>query len=243
VTSPARDERDIRAYYDEFSATYESGRHEGYHVLIDDLEIEFASRFVHGGEVLEVGCGTGLILQRLSRLASRAVGVDISPGMLEKARARGLEVYEGSATALPFDDASFDVTCAFKVLPHVPDLKRALAEMARVTRPGGILLVELYNPMSLRGLMKRVGPPGRIGETKRESDVFTRFNPPWKLAESLPPGCDVIDSRGIRILTPAAFLLKAPILGKVLDRAERTLCDTKLSIFGGFWIAAVAKRA
>lgn len=243
MTSPARDESGIRACDDESSATNDRGRHEGYHAIVDNLEIEFASRFLHGGEVLEVGCGTGLRLERLSRLVSRAVGVDVSPGMLEKARARGLEVYEGSATALPFDDASFDVTCAFKVLPHVPDLRAALSEMARVTRPGGILLVELYNPLSLRGLLERLGPTKRFGETKRESDVFTRFDPPWKLAESLPPGCDVIDARGIRILTPAAFALKLPIFGTLLDRAERRLCDTKMSIFGGFWIAAVAKRA
>lgn len=242
VTSPARDEAGIRAYYDEFARTYERARHAGYHALIDDLEVEFATRFLHGGEVLEVGCGTGLLLQRLAAHASRAVGVDLSPGMLEKARERGLEVHEASATALPFDDASFDVTCAFKVLPHVPDLKAALAEMARVTRPGGILLVELYNPMSLRGLLKRFGPAGRIDETTRESAVFTRFDPPWRLAESLPRGCEVLDSRGVRIVTPVAAVLKLPIVGGLIERAERRLSDTKMSVFGGFWIAAVAKR-
>lgn len=242
MSSPARDEAGIRAYYDEFSRTYEDARHAGYHALIDDLAIDFASRFVHGGEVLEVGCGTGLLLERLAKLAERAVGVDLSPGMLEKARARGLEVHEGSATALPFADASFDVSCAFKVLPHVPALGAALSEMARVTRPGGILLVELYNPLSLRGLLKRFGPAGRIGERTRESAVFTRFDPPWELESHLPPGCELLDSRGVRILTPAAGALELPVVGKILERAERRLCDTKLSVFGGFWIAAVAKR-
>lgn len=242
MLTPARDEAGIRAYYDEFSRTYEDARHAGYHALIDDLAIDFASRFVHGGEVLEVGCGTGLLLERLAGLAQRAVGVDLSPGMLEKARERGLEVHEASVTALPFADASFDVTCAFKVLPHVPDLGAALSEMARVTRPGGILLVELYNPLSLRGLVKRLGPAGRIGERTRESAVFTRFDPPWKLEGILPPGCEILDSRGVRILTPVAGALKLPVLGELLERAERRLCDSRLSVFGGFWIAAVAKR-
>lgn len=242
----ARDLDGIRAYYDEFSRSYERHRGKndpgGYHALIDDLEVDFAMRFLHGGDVLEVGCGTGLILERLAKSARRAVGIDLSPGMLEKARERGLEVYEASATELPFDDASFDVTCAFKVLAHIPDVKTALAEMARVTRGGGTILAELYNPLSLRALAKRLGPAGKISDHTRESAVFTRFDAPWQLGKLLPEGCDLIDSRGIRIVTPTASALRVPLLGKLLESAEWKLADSKLSIFGGFWVAAIAKR-
>src|SRR5690606_39017711 len=103
-----------------------------------------------GKDVLECGCGTGLILERIARFARSASGIDLSPGMLEVAKRRGLDVQEGSITSLPFPDASFDVTCSFKVLAHVPDIGRALAEMARVTRPSGVILAEFYNPWSLR---------------------------------------------------------------------------------------------
>src|SRR5512142_1404585 len=145
-----------REYYDSFSERYEAHRGTndpgGYHELLDHLEAEFVERFGRDRDVLEVGCGTGLILSRIATFTRSARGVDLSPGMLEKARARGLDVLEGSATELPFPDEQFDVTCSFKVLAHVPDISRALAEMARVTRPHGTIVAEFYNPHSIRGL-------------------------------------------------------------------------------------------
>src|SRR5690242_18527125 len=109
-----------RSYYDAFAERYEARRGEndpgGYHGLVDELETEFVRRFADRRSVLEVGCGTGLLLRRIAGFAAATRGVDLSPGMLEKARERGLDVVEGSATALPFADESFDVTCSFKVL-------------------------------------------------------------------------------------------------------------------------------
>src|SRR5579862_7866011 len=135
-----------RAYYDEFSARYEDRRDGrdpgGYHDLIDELEVGFVERWGRGRDVLEVGCGTGLLLRRIAGFARSARGVDLSPGMLERARARGLDVVVGSATSLPFPDASFDVACSFKVLAHVRDIRTALAEMSRAVRPGGHVLAE-----------------------------------------------------------------------------------------------------
>ena len=108
---------DTRSYYDEFSKSYEKHRRPndpgGYHALLDDLEIELVERYGKGKDVLECGCGTGLILERIAEFAKRAAGIDLSPGMLELAKARGLDVREGSVTELPFEDATFDVTCSF----------------------------------------------------------------------------------------------------------------------------------
>src|ERR1041385_5939753 len=91
-----------RPYYDAFSARYEAqrGRNDpgGYHELLDELEAGFVRRFAAGRDVLEVGCGTGLVLRRIEQFARSAKGVDLSPGMLERARKRGLRVSEGSAT-------------------------------------------------------------------------------------------------------------------------------------------------
>jgi len=81
-----------RQYYDVFSATYEEGRDEGYHALLDELEIGIARPYAAGAQVLEAGCGTGRILSRLAPLATRAVGADLSGGMLTGSRSRGLNL-------------------------------------------------------------------------------------------------------------------------------------------------------
>jgi ubiquinone/menaquinone biosynthesis C-methylase UbiE len=234
-----------RAYYDEFAKRYDDKRGGrdpgGYHDLVDDLEIDFLRRFATDRDVLEVGCGTGLLLERIAGFARSAKGIDLSAGMLEKARSRGLDVTLGSATELPFADASFDVACSFKVLPHVRDIDRALAEMARVVRPGGTLVVELYNPYSFRGLVKNLLPAGAISEKTKEDAVYTRFDNPFRVPDLLPPGVCLRASRGVRIVTPAAMAMRLPIVGRVLAKAERALCDSPLRYFGGFWIAAAEK--
>jgi ubiquinone/menaquinone biosynthesis C-methylase UbiE len=240
---PARDRDEVRSYYDEFSARYEARRGpndpHGYHALVDDLEVDFALRYAEQKDLLEVGCGTGLILERLAPRCRTARGVDISPGMLERARERGLDVALGSATELAFDPDSFDVVCSFKVLAHVPDIARALAELVRVTRPGGHVLAELYNPLSLRALGKRFGPAGAISDRTHEDAVYTRFDPPWRIHKLLPPRARLVASRGVRIVTPAAAAMRLPAVGPALRRLEWALCDGPLSLFGGFWIAVI----
>ena len=235
-----------RAYYDEFSKSYEKHRRpndgHGYHALVDDLEVELCERYGTGRDILECGCGTGLILERLAEFGRRAAGVDLSPGMLELARSRGLEVKEASVTALPFDDATFDVTCSFKVLAHVPEIELALKEMVRVTRPGGIVLAEFYNPYSLRAVLKRVGPAGRIAASTKESQVYTRFDSPFALKKLLPPGTHLVGARGVRIVTPAAKVMTTLLGRRVFRAAERALCDSPLRVFAGFYVAAIEKR-
>lgn len=239
------DEAKSRDYYDEFSRNYDQRRGGnvpgGYHDLLDHLESSYVAKFGTGRRVLEVGCGTGLILERISQFASSAEGIDLSPGMLERARSRGLSVREGSATDLPFEDSSFDVTCSFKVLAHVPDIEKALSEMARVTKPGGTILAEFYNPVSIRGLLRKLGPARKIGAAKAESDVFTRFDSPARARQLSPPGCDYLEARGVRIVSPVARLVDTRLVGPLFYRLEEALCDTPLCHFAGFFIAAYRK--
>lgn len=91
--------------------------------------------------VLEVGGGQGELAERIQReLGARVTFADISPRMVELARARGLDAHEADAQSLPFDDASFDTVVAAWMLYHVPDVDRALAEFARVLTKGGALV-------------------------------------------------------------------------------------------------------
>ncbi len=236
-----------RAYYDEFSHRYEverrPNRPDGYHALIDDLEVELVEAYGAGADVLECGVGTGLLLERIAAFARSVRGIDLSPRMLERAHARGLDVREACVTSLPFDNDSFDVTCSFKVLAHVPEVGRALAEMARVTRPGGVVIAEFYNPVSLRGLVKRLGPAGRISHATRENAVYTRFDAPWIVPRLLPPSLVLEAVRGVRIITPAARVMHFELARRVLTAIERRLADTRAAFFAGFYVVVLRKNA
>jgi ubiquinone/menaquinone biosynthesis C-methylase UbiE len=97
--------------------------------------------------VADIGCGNGGYLAGLASRghAGQVLGVDLSPGMLAaaKAAAPGASLAVGDAAALPLADAVADVTLAPHMLYHVPDPRAAVAELRRVTRPGGQLLVVL----------------------------------------------------------------------------------------------------
>lgn len=234
-------EDNSRLYYDDFSAGYERERGRGYHQLLDDLELRVTAPHVTHRRVLEVGCGTGLILGRLAGIASEAWGVDLSPGMLRAAHERGLRVVQGSATQLPFADCSFDTVCSFKVLAHVPDIRTALAEIARVTRPGGTMVLEFYNPWSLRYLAKRIAGPQPISDGRNEADVFTRWDSPLAIRALLPPRVSLESVRGVRVFTPAAFVHKLPLVRSVFATLERRAVASPLRYFGGFLIAILRK--
>ncbi|MEQ9074519.1 MAG: class I SAM-dependent methyltransferase [Sandaracinaceae bacterium] len=230
-----------RRYYDDFSASYDDGRDRGYHALIDELEVGIVKPLAAGARVLEAGCGTGLILDHLTRVAREAVGVDLSPGMLSKARERGLRVVQGSVTALPFADESFDLTCSFKVLAHVPELDRALEEMARVTRPGGHVVIELYNRWSLRYLARRAAGARTIGRAHTEADIPTRWHSPREALAALPGSLEVIDVRGVRVVTPAAAVHRTA-LAPLVAATERALVGSPLRWFGGFLVVVARRR-
>ena len=99
-----------------------------------------------GEQVLDIGCGTGRTAAALAgSYGARVVGVDPSPGMLAEARAKGVEAYEGSAEALPFADACFDMVLMQLVVQHL-DRGRAFAEAVRVLRAGGRLVIVTTDP-------------------------------------------------------------------------------------------------
>ena len=113
-----------------------------------------------GMDLLDVGCGPASITADLAELVApgRVVALDASADALEAARAtlreRGLseqvELTRGDVMALPFEDGSFDVVHAHQVLQHLADPVGALAEMRRLTRPGGIVAVRdaVYSAMT-----------------------------------------------------------------------------------------------
>jgi ubiquinone/menaquinone biosynthesis C-methylase UbiE len=102
-----------------------------------------------GESVLDVGCGTGLLLEQEALAvgaSGRAEGVDTSPDMLTRARARcqalgQVNLQLGSADNLGFDDAGFDALSCTQVLLYVDQLEQALGEYQRVLKPGGRIAI------------------------------------------------------------------------------------------------------
>ena len=98
-------------------------------------------------DVLDAGCGTGGMISWLSRYAGggRVAGIDLVPEAVSFCRARGHEgVIQASVTDLPFEDAAFDLVTSFDVLVQLPGEgsdERAMSEMFRVLRPGGVAFV------------------------------------------------------------------------------------------------------
>jgi ubiquinone/menaquinone biosynthesis C-methylase UbiE len=231
-----------RAYYDEFAARYEDARHAGYHALIDRLEVDLVRRYGEGKDVLEAGCGTGLLLDQVRRFAARTAGIDLSPGMIAHAAARGLPVANASITSLPFADASFDVAYSFKVLAHIEAIRDALAEMARVVRPGGYVLAEFYNTRSLRYLVKRLKPATPISDRTTDEAVYTRYDSLEDIERYLPDDLSLVDQRGVRIFTPVSHAHDLPIVGPLLGSLETAAADHPLLRgFGGFLIVVLRK--
>jgi SAM-dependent methyltransferase len=92
-------------------------------------------------DLLDVGCGTGTMVGHLRRFG-RAQGIDADPAAVEFSHRRGVtEVKHVPPGPLPFEDGSFDVVTALDVLEHIPDDRAALADMVRVLRPGGTLML------------------------------------------------------------------------------------------------------
>lgn len=106
-------------------------------------------------DVLEVGCGAAACSRWLLTQGARPVGVDVSMRQLQHARRideeTGLRVpvVQGSGTALPFQDAAFDLACsAYGAVPFVDDSAGLMAEVARVLRPGGRWVFSVNHPLS-----------------------------------------------------------------------------------------------
>lgn len=121
--------------------------------------------------VLEVGGGEGELAARIkNELGVEVVGIDQSEAMVAEQRAKGIDARVGDVQQLPFADGEFDVALAAWMLYHVPDLDRGLAELARVLKPGGLLVAVTNGVDHLQELWDLAQRASRIGRFNFRSD-------------------------------------------------------------------------
>jgi ubiquinone/menaquinone biosynthesis C-methylase UbiE len=110
---------------------------------------------LRGKDVLDVGAGSGIATQMLAEAGANVTAVDLTDWAVETTQRRLAafelegDVRQADAEQLPFEDASFDLVFSWGVIHHSSDMDRALAELVRVTRPGGQLVLMVYNRRSL----------------------------------------------------------------------------------------------
>lgn len=174
-------ERDYARWNDEMVRRYDIDRYyERSHPIVRWIERRRIAALVRlaaaqpGQQVLEVGCGGGHVLERFSH--AHLTGIDMSAEMLARTRVRcggDPDLMRGAAEALPFADRSYDVVLCTEVLEHTRDPAAVIAELMRVVRPGGRVVVSIPNERNIdraKRLLRSVPGLRRLLRTLAEEE-------------------------------------------------------------------------
>ena len=161
--------------------------------------------------VLEIGCGRGFLTRRIQRIAPATTGIDLNPQAIANAVADDLRNMD--ARALAFPDAVFDKIYSFHAIEHITDLGRAFAEMDRVLKPGGRVLL-VYPAEPIRGLY--VVPTALLlwGNPLRARDLHVHKLSPRALRPFLA-------GTSLRVVRTKLQFLLTPQFVTVLRKPER----------------------
>jgi ubiquinone/menaquinone biosynthesis C-methylase UbiE len=173
------------------------------------------------GDALDLGCGPGVLLAPLIERCKTVAAVDVSAEMLERARAaiagapgsERVTFSQGSADALPFPDRSFDVVTCIGVISYWPDPAKGLSEIARVLRPGGMLILQATNILAPRELEDRLlkFPYQRLVTRITGRDI--RDTADLKLKAFVPPRLDALLERaGLTPVDRSSYDFQIPLL-------------------------------
>jgi SAM-dependent methyltransferase len=173
-------------------ATWMSGDYGHFAKYLEPGALEFLSRIPTepGMRILDVACGAGQISIPSARAGAKVTGIDIAPNLIEQARARAqaenLDAHfdEGDAEMLPYEDRSFDIVISLIGAMFAPRPELVAAELKRVCRPGGKIIMGNWTPSGFVGQMfrahgKHVPPPAIMLPPVKwgdEETVRERFN-------------------------------------------------------------------
>lgn len=147
----------VQSHYDDISDVYEQryDHRERGRLYYDHISQAVISKIKTGGNLLDIGCGTGLFISRYLKFGGTATGVDISPGMIHRARVKfpDLEFFVGNAENLPFRDNSYDAISSLLAFSYLQRPEMMLSDCLRILVPGGRLaLCTLGKNMFTSGL-------------------------------------------------------------------------------------------
>ncbi len=164
-----------------------------------------ALRPLEGLEVLDIGCGGGLLCEPLARLGAKVSGIDAEPGSIAAARAHaaesGLAIDYGAATAeeLASGGRRFDIVLNMEVVEHVADVQGFLAASLELLKPRGIMVVATLNRTPQSFAFAIVGAEYLLGWLPRGTHDWRKFLRPSELAAELrASGARLSELTGVR---------------------------------------------
>ncbi len=198
---------------------------------------------LHGSKplnVLDVGCGGGDLAIYLQSHGHQCTGLDTDDSILKVGRSRCPEArwVEGDTKSLPFANASFDVICMMDVLEHIYDPQRAIAEVARVLRPGGTFIFHTFNRTPISWLFAAKGLDWFIKDSPKHIHDWKMFIKPTELTRWLKiHNLEMVDLLGIRPRLFTKAMAKLILTGRVPESFKFTLTP---SLQVGYMGAATA---
>ena len=214
-----------------------------------------------GARVLDVACGPGIITAALAPVVREVVALDVTPEMLAKARQRCAEAgltnvsfREASATALPFPDASFDTVVTRLSIHHFEAPDGPVAEMARVLKPGGTLVVadvvsseiaeesELHNAIEILRDPSHVRmlPASELGALIEGAGLTIEHQATWDESREFEEWVRIVDDPQ-RVAPVRTVVRRLAQLGQDAGTGL-SLADGKI-VFFHRWVLIVARRA
>ncbi len=138
-------EQEAENYDEEKSEIYNEKEQERIRSVISEAN-QYIDTESSGMRALDIGCGTGNMIDKLKSRFNQVLGIDLSEDMLSEAKSKyseeGLKFVRAKASSLPFEDNNFDFITAYSILHHLPDFSEPISEMFRVLKDGGVIYID-----------------------------------------------------------------------------------------------------
>jgi 2-polyprenyl-6-hydroxyphenyl methylase/3-demethylubiquinone-9 3-methyltransferase len=194
---------------------------------------------VEKAKILDVGCGGGFLSNPLAQAGHQVTGVDVSTESLEVAKrydtTQSVHYLNADAYQLPFADHEFDIVCAMDFLEHVEDPGKAIQEMGRVLKPGGLFFFHTFNrnPISAFVVIRLV--EWLVKNTPPHMHISRLFIKPKELTEYCRRSkMEVVEMRGLQPVIFSLAVLRGLFTGVVEDGFRFKFGKSLITSYCGF---------